>query len=52
MKLFKKLMSAMLAGVLAVGMLAGCSGGSGSVNGPVPTSPHPAHPTWDPRNKK
>ena len=28
MKLFKKLMSAMLAGVLAVGMLAGCSGGS------------------------
>lgn len=39
MKLFKKLMSAMLAGVLAVGMLAGCSGGSGSVNGPVPTSP-------------
>lgn len=37
MKLFKKLMSAMLAGVLAVGMLAGCSGGS--VNGPVPTSP-------------
>ena len=31
MKLFKKLMSAMLASVLAVGMLAGCSGGS--VNG-------------------
>ena len=28
MKLFKKLMSAMLAGVLAVGMLAGCSGQS------------------------
>ena len=27
MKLFKKLMSAMLAGVMAVGMLAGCSGG-------------------------
>ena len=41
MKLFKKLMSAMLAGVLEVGMLAGCSGGSGSVNGPVPTSPRP-----------
>ena len=44
MKLFKKLMSAMLAGVLAVGMLAGCSGGSGSVNGPVPTSPRPEDP--------
>ena len=42
MKLFKKLMSAMLAGVLAVGMLAGCSGGS--VNGPVPTSPRPEDP--------
>ena len=44
MKLFKKLMSAMLTGVLAVGMLAGCSGGSGSVNGPVPTSPRPEDP--------
>lgn len=44
MKLFKKLMSAMLAGVLAVGMLAGCSGGNGSVNGPVPTSPRPEDP--------
>lgn len=39
MKLFKKLMSAMLAGVLAVGMLAGCSGGS--VNGPVPAYQSP-----------
>lgn len=45
MKLFKKLMSAMLAGVLAVGMLAGCSGGS--VNGPVPTSPRPEDPAVD-----
>lgn len=44
MKLFQKLMTAMLAGVLAVGMLAGCSGGSGSVNGPVPTSPRPEDP--------
>ena len=44
MKLFKKLMSAMLAGVLAVGMLAGCSGSSGGVNGPVPTSPRPEDP--------
>ena len=43
MKLFKKLMSAMLAGVLAVGMLAGCSGG-GNANDPVPVGPRPEDP--------
>ena len=29
MKLFKRLMTALLAGVLAMGMLAGCSGATG-----------------------
>ena len=42
MKLFQKLMSALLAGVLAVGMLAGCSGGN--ANDPVPASPRPEDP--------
>lgn len=43
MKLFQKLTSALLAGVLAVGMLAGCSGG-GNVNDPVPAAPRPEDP--------
>lgn len=44
MKLFKKLMSVMLAGVLAVGVLAGCSGGGNNANDPVPAGPRPEDP--------
>lgn len=36
MKLFKRLMTALLAGVLAVGMLAGCSGTPAGPNTPLP----------------
>ena len=36
MKLFKRLMTALLAGVLAVGMLAGCSGTPAAPNTPLP----------------
>lgn len=35
MKLFKRLMTALLAGVLAVGMLAGCSGTPAAPNTPA-----------------
>lgn len=36
MKLFKRLMTALLAGVLAMGMLAGCSGAPAAPNTPLP----------------
>lgn len=36
MKLFKRLMTALLAGVLAMGMLAGCSGTPAAPNTPLP----------------
>lgn len=36
MKLFKRLMTALLAGVLAIGMLAGCSGAPAAPNTPLP----------------
>lgn len=39
MKLFKRLMTALLAGVLAVGMLAGCSGSNAPQVPTVPTDP-------------
>lgn len=37
MKLFKRLMAVLLAGVLAVGMLAGCSGAPTGPNTPLPS---------------
>lgn len=37
MKLFKRLMTALLAGVLAMGMLAGCSGAPAAPNTPLPS---------------
>lgn len=37
MKLFKRLMTALLAAVLAVGMLAGCSGAPAAPNTPLPS---------------
>ena len=43
MKLFHKLMAAMLAGAFAVGIMTGCRAG-GNVNDPVPTSPRPDDP--------
>lgn len=39
MKLFKRLMTALLAGVLAVGMLAGCSSAPVEPGAPVPSEP-------------
>lgn len=41
MKLFRKLMAAMLTGVIAVGMMTGCNG---NVNDPVPAGPRPDDP--------